>query len=137
MTCQTRPGFAASLLLVFAAVSAGLAAGQAAPENAEARKIANPVPASAESISRGEQLFQKNCSQCHGWDGAGGLPMGKVTTANLTDDKWDHGETDGEIFYTIRHGVPPDLIMRPWDAFSDTEVWDIINYIRSLRQPTK
>ena len=126
------------ITLAFTVVAGGAIRGQdGASGNPEAAKVTNPVPATPESIASGQKLFENNCTQCHGWDGVGGLPMGTVKTANLIDDKWDHGGTDGEIFYTIRHGVPPDLIMRPWEAFSDTDVWNLVNYIRSLHEPKK
>ena len=51
---------------------------------------------------------------------------------DLTDDQWDHGSTDGEIFAVIKKGVPPTM-MAGWDGrISDTEIRNIINYIRTL-----
>lgn len=124
--------------LAFALLAGRTITSQSAPSgDPEAAKVPNPVPASKESIAAGQQVYEKNCTPCHGWDGSGGPPIGTAVPANLTDDKWDHGSTDGEIFYTIRHGVPPDLVMRPWDQFSDTDVWNIINYVRTLHEPAK
>ncbi len=52
---------------------------------------------------------------------------------DLTDSEWKHGSTDGEIFSVIKNGVPPELNMEPWgDRIGDTDIWNIVNYLRSL-----
>jgi mono/diheme cytochrome c family protein len=54
---------------------------------------------------------------------------------SLVDDKWDHGSTDGEIFDSIKNGVAPDFNMVPWkDQLKDDDIWNVINYIRSIAQ---
>jgi mono/diheme cytochrome c family protein len=48
---------------------------------------------------------------------------------------WDHGSTDGEIFDNIKNGVGPDFNMVPWkDQLKDNDIWNVINYIRSIAQ---
>ena len=38
-----------------------------------------------------------------------------------------------EIFSVIKNGVPPDLAMEPWgDRIKDPDIWNVVNYIRSL-----
>src|SRR5476649_2645036 len=66
----------------------------------EGKKMKNPVASSPESIKAGQAAFQKNCRFCHGTDAKGNGPMAPEGThpSNLTDDKWDRGSTDGEIF---------------------------------------
>ena len=79
----------------------------------------------------------RRCRGCHGRDAAGGPPKeaGETPTSNLIDDEYDHGSTDGEIFYVIMNGVPPELVMSPFDdRFDDTETWHVVNYLRSLQQ---
>jgi mono/diheme cytochrome c family protein len=119
-----------SLAGVGAAVAAAPQAG-----NAEAAKLKNPVAASAESLAAGETLYRRRCAGCHGVDAKGGPPKdaGDPVAANLIDDKWDHGSTDGEIFTIVREGIGPDYRMEPFgDRLSDTDTWNIINYVRSL-----
>ena len=58
--------------------------------------------------------------------------QGGKQAPDLTDDKWDHGSTDGEIYTVIKKGVPPTM-MAGWDGrISDTEIWSIVNYLRAL-----
>ena len=43
--------------------------------------------------------------------------------------------SDGEIFTIVKKGVPPDFFMAPWDGrVSDQEIWNMVNYIKSLSQ---
>ena len=70
----------------------------------------------------------------HGLDATGGSGSDISPPApDLTDDKWDHGSTDGEIFDVIKNGVAPDFNMIPWkDKLKDPDVWNVVNYLRSI-----
>jgi len=102
----------------------------------EAAKIKNPVAATPESIAAGKQLFQRSCATCHGTNGQGGSGNDLIPGApSLIDAEWKHGSTDGEIFSVIKNGVPPELNMVPFgDQIRDPEIWNVVNYIRSLAQ---
>jgi hypothetical protein len=53
----------------------------------------------------------------------------------LDDDKWDYGSSDGEIFKVVKKGLGPDFFMAPFDGrITDTDIWNTINYIKSLSQ---
>jgi mono/diheme cytochrome c family protein len=107
--------------------------------NPEAAKIKNPVAATPESIAAGKKSYDSYCGGCHGTDAKGGLVLsviedrGGTQPPDLTDEKWDHGSSDGELFAVTKKGVPPDYFMGPWDGrITDTEIWNVINYLRSL-----
>ena len=110
------------------------AAVAAAQGNAEAAKMPNPVATTAESIAAGKQLYTRYCAVCHGTTGQGGSGSDISAPApDLTDSEWKHGSTDGEIFYVIKNGVPPDLNMEPWgDRIKDPDIWNLVNFLRSL-----
>ena len=41
--------------------------------------------------------------------------------------------TDGEIFTVIKRGVAPEFFMAPWEGrLADNDIWNIVNYIRSV-----
>jgi len=108
--------------------------------NPEALKIKNPVPATAESVAAGQVIYKRRCSACHGADGKGGPPKEDYLKAppNLIDGSWDHGSSDGEIYWVIKNGVPPDLLMEGWDdRLSDTDMWNVVNFLRDLAQKNK
>ena len=100
----------------------------------EAAKMKNPVAATQESLNTGQQLYQRHCASCHGKNGQGGSGNDLIPAApSLVGGQWKHGSTDGEIFKVIKEGVPPDFNMTPWgDRLKDQDIWNILNYIRSL-----
>ena len=58
--------------------------------------------------------------------------MGGKQAPELTDAQTDHGSSDGEVFTAIKKGVPPTM-MAGWEGrISDTEIWNIVNYLRAL-----
>jgi len=94
----------------------------------------NPVPADQTSLARGSELFQNNCSVCHGHGGKGD---GTVATflqnkpADLTSPAVQF-LSDGAIFLTITNGIPgymPSLN----ENLTVRERWDVVNFVRTLK----
>ncbi len=125
--------------LMLACLASGIITAQSPTRgNPEGAKIKNAVAVTPESIAAGKTIFQRYCAACHGVDAKGGAPIGDVgpPPPNLSDERWDHGSSDGEIYYVIKQGVPPDFFMESWeDRISNTDLWNIVNYIRSLAPP--
>ena len=105
----------------------------AAQGNPEAAKLKNPVAATPESVAAGKQSY-RFCAPCHGTTAEGGPGNDLIPAApSLVDAMWDHGSTDGEIFDSIKNGVAPDFNMIPWkDKLKDDDVWNVVNYLRSI-----
>jgi mono/diheme cytochrome c family protein len=131
---------AAYFLVAISLVAGPASAQESGNQNPAALK--NPVPSTPESIAAGKQAYDVNCATCHGNMAQGaekaGIDMSIIQEQagkqppDLTDDKWDHGSTDGEIFTVVKKGLPPSM-MAGWDGrISDTEIWSIINYLRAL-----
>ena len=116
-----------SLMLLASVVATG-------QEKQDPAKLKNPVPADEKSVAAGKQIYQRHCAVCHGSSGNGGSGSDISQPApSLTNGKWKHGSTDGEIFTVIKEGVPPDFYMEPWgDRLKDEDIWNTVNYIRSL-----
>jgi mono/diheme cytochrome c family protein len=123
------------LVFVCIAISSAIVAAQNPGGSPEARKVRNPVAPTTASVEKGAQLYQKNCEFCHGPGGLGDgrlAPKG-VHPANLTDEEWVRGSTDGEIFAVIANGAGPEFKMKGVKGrVSDTDIWNIVNYIRTL-----
>jgi len=115
------------------ALACGFQGLTAAQGNPEAAKLRNPIAPTADSVAAGKKAFAK-CASCHGINGEGGPGNDLIPAApSLVDDQWDHGSTDGEIFDNIKNGVPPDFNMVPFkDQLKDEEIWNLVNYIRSI-----
>jgi mono/diheme cytochrome c family protein len=132
------------LVLVFGIVclTAIVIARQAtAKGDPEAARIKNPVAATTESIAAGQKTYQTLCAGCHGKDAKGGITISVIEDRGgnqppgLTDDTWDHGSSDGEIFTVVKKGIAPEFFMAPWEGrISDEEIWNMVNYIKSLSQ---
>jgi len=106
----------------------------------KARTVKNPVAATPASVKAGLGGYGKNCRQCHGLRGKGDGPLAPKNPrpADLTDDKWDHGSSDGELFAVIWNGAPaPNSEMKGMKGtLTERDVWSIVNYIRGIGPKT-
>jgi mono/diheme cytochrome c family protein len=90
--------------------------------------IANPVPATQESVDRGWKQFEINCAVCHGEGAAGNgaaVRFGVGAPPLIATVR-----SDGYIWGKIRNGGP---LMPPMNRVEERERWHIINYIRALQ----
>jgi mono/diheme cytochrome c family protein len=96
----------------------------------------NPVPADAASLARGQELFNINCTACHGTDGKGNGPVAAFLQNKKPIDLTGglaQSLSDGAIFMTITNGTQggmpalnENLLVR--------ERWDVVNYVRELQK---
>ena len=134
-----------------ATTSAAPAAGPAAPApgtrptagaTGPAAALLNPVPATPLSTAAGKAAYDATCAACHG-DRAEGAIGAKRTISiieeqngkqppDLTDAQWDHGSSDGEIYTVLKKGLPPTMMPGFDGAVSDENLWNIVNYLRTL-----
>ncbi len=102
-------------------------------QKARAAKLKNPVAADkkAASIEHGKQLASQNCAPCHGPEGKGNGPAAAALPKRPADwtSKTVQAEPDAALFVRITDGNPP---MPPWGSLSETDRWDLVNYIKSL-----
>jgi len=102
--------------------------------NPEAAKIKNPVAATPESIAAGKRAYQRLCVKCHGPEGKGdGSAATGAVPPDLTDAQWDYGSSDGDLFAVIHDGTSPDMEGYA-GRLNDTEMWNVVNYVKTLRQ---
>jgi cbb3-type cytochrome c oxidase subunit III len=111
---------------------------QAPKRNAEAQKLKNPEASNTESVEAGKKLYARHCASCHGPNGKGdgGMALSGGTPSDLTDDQWDFGSTDGEIFVAIRDGVSADMLAYK-DKLNDKQIWQVVNFLRSVGPKAK
>lgn len=87
---------------------------------------------------RGEKLFQKNCSFCHGADGTGKNWIGSFLEPhprNLRDPSFMSGMTGDRLALAIREGLP-ESSMPAWKAIlSSREINAIVAYIQRAFAP--
>jgi len=104
----------------------------------DADKTTNPVTATADSISKGKELFHDqakgNCIFCHGETGSGNeanLPRLRRKPADLSNKERLSGRTDGELFWKISKGIT-GIMPAGEKRMSEEERWHVVNYIRTL-----
>ena len=115
-----------SLLVGLAAAGALLAAVVLAQQS---DTVVNPFANTLNAAADGQRTFQGACQNCHGV-GAVGDADRSAPALNTTGLK--NGDADGDLFRIIRNGVPGGQ-MPSFRALSDTEVWQLVSYIRSLQ----
>ncbi len=98
--------------------------------------IVNPIKSSSESLGRGKNSFEANCATCHGLSGNGSGPAA-LGISIFPRQLWawynTDSSTDGYLFWFVTNGRND---MPPWGlVLSEEERWDIINYIKTLKQP--
>ncbi|MCS6897568.1 MAG: c-type cytochrome, partial [Nitrospira sp.] len=106
----------------------------------QVRAWANPLPATAEVIEKGKQLFHGKafCATCHGKDGrglGGDIEPGTVRgplPRDFTDREWQAARTDGELLWILKNGSR-GTAMAPFVPLilTEEEAWQVIRYIRS------
>jgi mono/diheme cytochrome c family protein len=103
---------------------------------ADAAKQQNPIKSSPDSIARGQKWFKLDCAMCHdeNGDGKGDVAVSmKLTINDFTNPDTFKDHTDGELFYIIKNGHMP--MPGEGDRIKTDQVWDIVNYVRSLAKP--
>jgi mono/diheme cytochrome c family protein len=130
----------AVITLVTSCSSGHSSASDAPSVNANPKTLKNPVPATPESLATGKRLYDRLCADCHGATGHGDgekakklAEAGEPKAPDLTDDKWDHGSTEGEIFVDIRDGLGSTMRgLNGKPGIGSEEIWHLVNYVRSL-----
>jgi mono/diheme cytochrome c family protein len=93
----------------------------------------DPVPNTPENIAAGRVLYQQNCAICHGSQGLADGPAALTLNprpVNLQLHVPQH--PDGFLHYWIAEGVQGTAMPAWKDRLSDTQIWQIIRYLREL-----
>jgi len=99
---------------------------------ARAAKKKNPVAASEASLTRGREIWVKECASCHGDKGRGDGPGVKDLEVKPGDlnDPHSVAHSDGDLFWKISEGRKP----MPGFAenYSEEDRWHVLNYLRKI-----
>lgn len=99
---------------------------------------AQPSPLSAHE--RGKALFERNCAVCHGNDGQADTPVGRLLTPrprNFADPIEMARLTVDRIYRAIKDGRPGTAMAAWKEVLSESEVGDVIDYVRSFSSTAK
>lgn len=109
------------------------------------RRIPVPAepPATPESVARGGEQFQKLCAACHGARGVGDgnssytlrdWQDAPIRPRDFTAGVFRSGSTPEDVYTRIRTGLS-GTPMPAYTAQTDTEVWELTQFILSLKDP--
>lgn len=134
-----RPPILIAIIAVLGAMAplAGAEDWKAPPEEAA---VANPVPATAESIAHGKELYIEHCLDCHGATGAGdgeGAELLGIELESLSDPAVT-AQSDGALFWKTavgRNDMPG--YKKDGTIPNDEDLWHLVNYMRALAPATE
>lgn len=97
---------------------------------------ANPTTANARALEQGRQSYTGSCSQCHGPDGQTPGAFGRTSFPPATDltGQTARGLSDSQMFYIIKNGLGFTPMPGFGTQYSDTQIWDMVDFIRALQQ---
>jgi len=106
----------------------------------EQRNAPNPVSLSPEVMKEAMAHFADHCAICHANNGSSQTPIGKNVYPRAPDLRLADTQSmsDGEIFWTIHHGIR-FTAMPAWgegDLDKDVGSWKLVYFIRHLPQLT-
>ena len=84
----------------------------------------NPLGLDKAAVVAGGESFQSGCGSCHGSKGQGGRGP------KLADNSRVREKSDKKIFDIINVGVPGSVM--PPSALDETQVWQLVSFVRSL-----
>jgi len=98
----------------------------------------NPETLTRELLTKGQENYNVYCALCHGAMGDGkGIttrPLyGMIYVVNLHDPRVVR-MPDGQIFSTITHGSPAQLMLGYGSQTTIAERWAIVAYVRALQR---
>ena len=97
----------------------------------------NPITPDTKSIAAGEAVYTQYYVPCHGVSGKGDGPEGlgmNPRPADLTKHGLPGVHTDAQLYDWITNGLPGTRMPAWKDTISDTNRWNLINYLRVLAQ---
>jgi len=93
------------------------------------------MQSSPELVARGKELFERNCTACHGPQGRGDGPAAATTSPrprNLASpDGWKNGHHAPGIFKTLQEGIR-GTSMNSFDYLSKKNRMALVHYTQSL-----
>jgi mono/diheme cytochrome c family protein len=90
----------------------------------------SPVPPTERSVAAGRLVYTQNCIVCHGLAGKGDGPAAASLRPPPADlSQRVTGRTAADLWRTVTDGVPGTAMPAWKHTLTDTERWDVVNYL--------
>lgn len=131
---RASPVLAVTLGVVLTLYGAGAALSRLAVDAYPTTFVRPAVAYQVLSISRGAHLYQRHCAVCHGSEGYGDGPSARTLSKKPADLTAKHtaDHTAGDLFWWLGHGIGGTPMPGFEDRLTETERWDVINFVRAL-----
>jgi len=91
------------------------------------------IPALAQEMGVGQEIFSQNCSVCHGDRGDKGMYATSglnPSPRNFTDDKARQELSRERMIYSVTHGRPGTAMISWGKKFSAGEIEQVVDFVR-------
>jgi mono/diheme cytochrome c family protein len=89
---------------------------------------ANPYQGQVDAIAAGRNIFEEHCAKCHGEDA-----QGTKKRPSLRTDRVQQQATPGDLHWLLVNGNMKKG-MPSWSKLGDPQIWQVISYLRSIRE---
>lgn len=92
--------------------------------------LASTIPYTADAIATGSALYAASCGACHSRDGRGegrstlSLPKARIDLNDRVPER-----REGDLFWSIAHGISGTLMPGFASQMSDVEIWSLIQFL--------
>jgi mono/diheme cytochrome c family protein len=97
-------------------------------------KAVQPDQPSKETLTHGNQVFQKNCTQCHGEQGDGKGPAAATLLPQPANFKLKQPDFD-YILQVVSKGIPGTAMPSWKNQLSQTDLQGLATFVRALFEP--
>lgn len=84
-----------------------------------------------------KEIWEKNCTKCHGPDGKGDTKLGKKSEVkDMTDAKWQADLKDDKAFKSVKEGIKEGdkIRMKPAEGITDEDIKALVAYVRTFKK---
>jgi mono/diheme cytochrome c family protein len=87
------------------------------------------------SIAEGDKLYATDCTMCHGSDGHSPTDNGRWMYPRASDltSREVQDYSDRELFWIVKNGIRLSGMPAFGKVESDEHIWNLVNYVRTLR----
>jgi mono/diheme cytochrome c family protein len=86
--------------------------------------------------AKGKAVYEKSCVACHGPQGKGDGPTGRVLVPPAADftSAASRKKSDADLLKIIENGKPPTAMIAWKGQLSDQDIQNVLAYVKTLRK---